>query len=122
MARNSRWVSFVAKLNRETQEGKIRWRVAPQSDLPPSGFQQYRPAYTAEFGEGIVRIFLEYVRETNEYRGEYWDESVAIEIKTSRDADFVRIPDTPGDWDLFETVSYKANDLDKFIEKFLKSG
>jgi hypothetical protein len=50
---------------------------------------------------------------------EYWEDSVELEIKTADGPDFVRIPNVSGIEDPYETVAYKANRVDEFLNKFL---
>lgn len=118
--RTNRWVSFVTKLNRHTQEGRIRWKPAgEQPDLKSSDFQQYGPAYVAEVDDATVRIYREKIRRLSEGEEEYWQDGVRLEIKTSDLGEFIRIPKVAGLDDLYETVVYTANKLDEFVEKFL---
>ena len=112
----NRWVSFVTKLNRQTQEGRIRWRfVGDQEDFATSDFQRYGPAYIAEIDDATVRIYsLKTLREEN-----YWMEDIILEVQTSETGDLVRIPGVSGLEDLYESVKYKTNKIDEFVDRFL---
>jgi len=120
MARSHRWVSFITKLNDQTQVGKIRWRSArDDDDRLVSHFQQYGPIYSAELDNATVRIYREKFKKMTLDEEEYWDDSVVLDIKTSDGSDFIRIPRVAGIEDLYETVAYKANRVDEFVNKFL---
>jgi hypothetical protein len=121
MRSTNRWVSFVTKLNRQTQEDRIRWQfTGDQPDLTNSDVQIYGPAYVADVDDSTLRLYtLKTWRETPEGQN-YWDEGVVLEIQTSEEGDFVRIPRVSGLEDLYESVTYKANKVEEFRERFLK--
>ncbi len=123
MRSSDRWIAFLAKLNRQTQEGRIRWKLAgEQPDLPNSDFQQYGPAYIAEADDARVRIYKERTRRITDVDEEYWNDAVVLEIRTSDEGDFVRAPTMPGLDDLYEVVIYKANEVEGFLDRFLNKG
>jgi|SRR6476620_5811634 hypothetical protein len=121
MASSNRWVSFVTKLNRLTQEGRIRWKwIGEQPDLLSSNFQQYGPAYVARLDDATVRIYKEKIRRMTDVEEEYWDSTVVLEIRTDDGGTFIRVPKTPSLEDLYETVTYTESKVDEFLTKFLK--
>jgi hypothetical protein len=120
MTRSNRWVSFITKLNEQTQAGKIRWRSGRDNqDLLASHFQQYGPVYSAELDDATVRIYKEKLKKMTLDEEEYWEDSVELDIKTADGPDFIRIRSVSGIEDLYETVAYKANKVDEFLNKFL---
>src|SRR3954463_11918134 len=120
MARSNKWVAFVAKLNEQTQEGKMRWRADRfGDDLLVSHFQRYGPVYSVEVGGATVRIYHERLRQMTLDEEEFWEDSVVMDIKTTTEGEFVRIPMVPGIEDLYETVAYKSNKVDEFLDRFL---
>jgi hypothetical protein len=116
MASTNRWVSFVTKLNRQTHEDRIRWEfVGDQEDFTNSEYQRYGPAYVADVDDATVRIYTLKTWEDGD-----WHEAIILEIQTSDTGDFVRIPRVPSLHDLYESVTFKANKVDEFVERFLK--
>jgi hypothetical protein len=74
----------------------------------------------ADVDDATVRIYsLKTLTEEN-----YWDENIILEIQTSENADLVSIPIGSGSGsaleDLYESVKYKANKIDEFLDRFLK--
>ncbi len=121
MSSSNRWIAFITKLNRQTQEGRIRWKlIGEQPDLLNSDFQQYGPAYIAEADDdATVRMYKERTRRIADTDEEYWQDAVVLDIRTSDRGDFVRAPRTPGLDDLYEVVVYKANEVEGFLDRFL---
>jgi len=104
--KKSPWVVFVIKLNRQTQEGRIRWKfVGDQPDFTHSDVQRYGPAYVADVDDATLRLYsVKVLRETPEEIA-YWDEAVVLEVQTSDTDYFVRIPVVAGLDDLYESVN-----------------
>jgi hypothetical protein len=121
MSSSNRWIAFITKLNRQTQEGRIQWKlIGEQPDLLNSDFQQYGPAYIAEADDdATVRMYKERTRRIADTDEEYWQDAVVLDIRTSDRGDFVRAPRTPGLDDLYEAVVYKANEVEGFLDRFL---
>ncbi|SRR5437762_13365971 len=126
MPASSRWVTFITKLNRQTQAGKIKWKATnEQPDLLNSDFVQYGTIYVAnletDIRDATARIYREKRRLENEYEEEYWTDRVILDIRTSELEDFIRIPSKAGLDDLYETVAYSSSRVDDFVDTFLKS-
>jgi hypothetical protein len=123
MAKSNKWIAFVTKINNLTQEGEIRWREArgeDVADLRDSDRQHYGTTYVASLDDATLRIYKETIKKLNWEEEEYWEDDVAVELLTPQGVEFVRIPPTPGQEDLYETIRYKANKVDDFLENFLK--
>ena len=107
MPASSRWVTFITKLNRQTQAGKIKWKATnEQPDLLNSDFVQYGTIYVAnletDIRDATARIYREKRRLENEYEEEYWTDRVILDIRTSELEDFIRIPSKAGLDDLYD--------------------
>lgn len=121
MAKTNRWVPFITKLNQLTQDDQVRWDIKQQPDLVGSDLQQYGPAYVAQIDGATVRIYRAKIRALTQEEEEYWEDIANLEIKTSENSDFIKIPRTPGIEDLYESVVYKTNNVDQFLENFLNN-
>jgi hypothetical protein len=122
MRKANKWVSFITKLNRQTQEDRIQWRLeGDQPDLLNSDFQQYGPAYVVHLDDATIRMYKEKIRQETAIEEEFWGDLVVLEIRTPEAGDFIRVPRTPGLEDLYESVAYKTGRVDEFVDKFLSS-
>ena len=115
------WVSFVVALNRETQEGRLKWSVEDQPDLRSSDVQRFGPVYITEAQRALIRLYKENIKNIGDEISEgFWDEDVVLEVKPYGDGDYIRVPRLPGLDDLYETVVYKTHNVEEFLRRFLE--
>jgi hypothetical protein len=106
--------------NRETQEGRLEWRVEDQHDLLASDVQRFGPVYATEAQQARIRLYKERMKyEAGETYDGFWEETIVLEVKPHGGGDFIRIPRLPGLDDLYETVVYKTHQVEDFLKRFL---
>lgn len=115
---------FVAKLNRLTQEGKLRWKLMkPPSSLTSGSSSQVPAFFQCELRGKIVGIYEEryqsYSSETDEW---YWASGITLALFDAEGHQIWEFPsDLEGLQDLWKAVRYRSADVDKYLDAVLSA-
>lgn len=113
-------IKIVTKLNRETKEGGIDWKISraePSSMLGSETLVDY--VYTCTVLDKKLRLY-KYQSKSYYDEGLYeWIENYRLEFIDDWGKSEWAFPDDRAIYDLYETVRYKTSGVEKFMEKFL---
>jgi hypothetical protein len=121
MANDNRWVTFVAKLNRMTQEGSLQWEMYnPPTDLVSGTDSKIPMFFGTELKDRKIAIYLERYRDYNPDRDQlYWSSRVVLAFCASDWSPIWEFPKIAGIYELFDSVQRHVADIDSFIDNVL---
>jgi len=116
-----RLVKFVAKLNRMTQEGRIKWELYnPPEDLTSGTSDKFPYFWGAKVDDQYLGL---YVRRFQDYGPEndeaYWTEQTVLAFCAADWTPVWEFPRTAGIHELRNSVERRYVEADSFIDKFL---
>ena len=120
MTTEQRWVTFVAKLNRMTQEGSLKWEMLyPPKDC--TGTDDKIPMFFgAELKDRKIAIYTQRYRSYDPDRDQfYWSEKVVLAFCDTDWMPVWEFPAIAGMSDLFDSVQRHVADVDSFIDDVL---
>ena len=112
---------FVFKLNKETKEDKILWRITDFTKPALIGTEELMDAiYVTNVLKKNIRLFRLKIRYfTDEYEYE-WAESFRLELVDDNGNSLYKFPDDSAISDLYDTVKYKTSNIADLFNDFLK--
>ncbi|MCU0447698.1 MAG: hypothetical protein MUE85_22585 [Microscillaceae bacterium] len=116
-------VRVVTKLNRETQEGKLKWIISELPVKSLSGTESLiDKAYTTEVDGKRMRLYRFNDRFYTDYEEYVKQDYIRLEFIDKNDNSEWIFPSyvSSSIYDLYESVRYKVANVDGFIEKFLE--
>jgi hypothetical protein len=121
MSNDKRWVAFVAKLNRMTQEGSIGWKMRTPPDALTSGTDDKIPMFFgAVLKDRNIAIYLQrYKTYDPDHDQLYWTERVVLAFCTSDWTPVWEFPPIAGIHELFDSVQRYVANVDSFIDDVL---
>jgi len=110
-----KWVELVAKLNAQTQDGKIQWtrQSLPEATGLLSSFAGMREEYTAPYKDKLFRLRVSKPASAPRI-------VVSLEIADAIGATIVALPEVVGMADLYESIRLHHSGIGQFIDEFLK--
>ena len=110
----------ISKLNRDTKEGSVKWEINRSKPSSLSGNEfLVDNVYTCQVLEKSLRLY--------KYQSKYFYDEGAFEWTDGYRLEFMdgwgnsewTFPSDRAIYDLYETVRYKASNVEGFIDKFL---
>jgi len=116
----SQSVRLVAKLNRDTKENKIKWRVSPSGALSLAGTETVLDnAYICKVLDKYIRLFRLKAKFYYDEGAYEWVENYRLEFVDVTGKSEWTFPDSTAIYDLYETVRYKTSNVEDFFNKFI---
>lgn len=116
-----KWTKAVAKLNRLTQEGSLRWEQTDPPELRGTS-DVVEIAYTTEFEGERLRIFSKRSKVALDEERYDWSESPVLQVVDARGRSRFEFPPSPGLYDLLDSVRYQTSGVGTLLDKLAGEG
>ena len=115
-----RLVKFVAKLNRMTQEGRIKWTLYdPPEDLASGTDDKFPFFWGTRVDDKNLGLYVPRFLDYDSMHGGNWDEQTVLAFCAADWTPVWEFPRTAGIHELRNSVVRKYVEADSFIDKFL---
>jgi hypothetical protein len=123
MASESQAVSVIARLNRLTQEGVLRWRRRPANKVSYPGDGSFDVVYWTEYEGKNVAVFELSFRDYDPEHDEVFTSTRAVVALCDPEGRLEwEFPRTPNAWDLLEAIRFRTHEVETFFDRVLKGG
>ena len=121
MTTEQRWVTFVAKLNRMTQEGSLKWEMRyPPQDLVTATDNKIPMFFGAELKDRKIALYAQRYRSYDPDRNQlYWTERVVLAFCGEDWMPIWEFPTIAGIHELLDSVQRHVASIDSFIDEVL---
>lgn len=121
MSTENRWVTFVAKLNRMTQEGSLNWEMMnPPKDLISGTDDKIPMFFGAVLKDRNIAIYVQRYRSYDPDRDQlYWTERIVLAFCGSDWMPIWEFPAIAGIQELYDSVQRHVANIDSFIDEVL---
>lgn len=111
---------IITKLNRDTQENKIKWEAARVKPYSISGNEAICDhVYTCKVLDKFIRLYKFQAKDYYDEGLYEWTDGYRLEFVDYLGNSEWTFPVDRAIYDLYETVRYKTTDVEGFVEKFL---
>jgi hypothetical protein len=122
MGYNKKYVYAVGKLNRFTQENKIKWKkLQPPNSLTLGTDNVITDFYCANYEKKTIGIYKESNKTyLSDRRYDFiWDSRIALALFDKNWEETWRFPIVEGLTELLDSVKYQLSDIESFIDMIL---
>jgi hypothetical protein len=121
MDSNRKYVTAISKLNRLTQEGKIRWTRRSVPKGLTRGTEDYIDSfYSAKHKDKFLGVYeLRYRTYDSESDSFFWTSQLVLALFTADWSKLWEFPPTSGTTELLRSIEYQVSGVEDFVDGLL---
>ena len=123
MATDKEIIKVITKLNRLTQEGKIKWeRREPPPSLVTGTDSKIFDFFATNYKGRNIGLFEERYQGWDEdyFHGAYWTDRLVLAFFSTAWEKEWEFPKSPGIYELLTSIKYQVAEVETFMNDFLK--